>query len=197
MSAILHSLLPSFRLAASPTHSLNGFSLLEFVLVICLIGILLAVALTRLLPYIDEAERVAVLTLEGQIRNSLVTAAAQKIARGESASISMMNRSNPMELMLEVPGNYVGELGANGRTRVAPGHWFFDKKVRRLVYRPRQGFSFRADEDSVEQLEFEVRVAFADRDRDGVFNPSGDELYGVRLMRTAGSEWFDEGKAYP
>lgn len=190
MSALSHSLMPQ-------TESLHGFSLLELVLVICLIGILLAVALTRLLPYIDEAERVAVLTLEGQIRNSLVMAAAQRIARGEANSISSFNGTNPMSLMLEVPGNYLGELGPEGRTDAASGHWYFDSTIRRLVYQPRQGFSFRADDKPVEKLEFEVRVAFADRDGNGVFDPSADELHGVRLLRTAGGEWFNEGKAYP
>ena len=122
MSALSQNLLSPLRLAAPQTESLQGFSLFEFVVVICLIGILLAVAITRLLPYLDEAERVAVLTLEGQIRNTLVMAAAQRIARGQSASISALNGSNPMDLMLEVPGNYVGELDADlgtGRRRQA------------------------------------------------------------------------------
>ncbi len=43
-----------------------GFSLLELVVVIVIISILVGVALNRLLPYIDEAERVGVLTLGGQ-----------------------------------------------------------------------------------------------------------------------------------
>lgn len=181
----------------SPIRLAEGFSLLEFVVVICLIGILLVVAITRLLPYIDEAERVAVLTLEGQIRNSLVTAAAQRIARGQSTTISTMNGSNPMNLMLEVPGNYLGELDAADRASASPAHWFFDRAKRRLVYRPRQGFTFRNDENPVEQLEFEVRVAFADRNGNGAFEPGKDELYGVRLLRTAGGEWLNTGKGYP
>jgi len=194
---IAQNLLSPIRLAAPQTRNLQGFSLLEFVLVICLIGILLAVAITRLLPYIDEAERVAVLTLEGQIRNSLVMAAAQRIARGESTTIAAMNGSNPMDLMLEVPGNYLGELDAADLASASPAHWFFDLANRRLVYRPRQGFKYHSDENPVEQLEFEVRVAFADRDGNGAFEPSTDELHGVRLLRAAGAEWLDTGKGYP
>jgi len=179
-----------FRLTPPNTGSLQGFTLLEFVVVICLIGILLAVAITRLLPYTVEAERVAVLTLEGQIRSTLVMAAAQRIVRGETASIATLNNSNPMNLMLEVPDNYIGELGSAGPAD-SSGHWFFDLTKRRLVYRPRQGFTFRSDADPVEQLEFEVRVAFADRDGNSVFEPGTDELYGVRLLRVAGGEWLE------
>ena len=47
-------------------HS-GGFTFLELVAVIAIIGILLAIALNRLLPYIDEAERVGVLTLEREV----------------------------------------------------------------------------------------------------------------------------------
>ena len=108
-----------------------------------------------------------------------------------------MNASNPMGLMLEVPGNYLGALNVSEQRTVPAAHWYFDTKGRRLVYRPRKGFSFDSDKDVVEQLEFEVRVAFADRDRNGVFEPSKDELHGVRLLRSAGGEWFNKGKAYP
>ncbi|MGB5624359.1 MAG: type II secretion system protein, partial [Woeseiaceae bacterium] len=59
-----------------------GFSLLELIVVIALISTLIAVAVTRLLPYIDEAERVAVLRVEGQLRSSLMMEAAQRIVRG-------------------------------------------------------------------------------------------------------------------
>jgi prepilin-type N-terminal cleavage/methylation domain-containing protein len=198
MSAMSQNLLSPLRLAPSHTSNLQGFSLLEFVVVICLIGILLAVAIVRLVPFTVEAERVAVLTLEGQMRSTVMMAAAQRIARGESASIATLNGANPMDFMLEVPGNYIGELNSAGLATDSSGHWFFDVKKRRLVYRPRQGFTFRSAEDPVKQLEFEVRVAFADRDANGTFEPGTDELYGVRLLRAAGDEWLNTGeRAYP
>ena len=93
----------------------SGFSLLELVVVIVIIGILLAVALNRLLPYIDEAERVGVLTLESQIKSTLVTDAAKRIAGGRSASISELDGSTTD---LSEPGSFAllligfGLLGA-------------------------------------------------------------------------------------
>ncbi len=168
----------------------GGFSLLELVVVIAIIGILLAVAMTRLLPYIDEAERVGVLTLESQIRSALMTAAAKRIAGGKSASIVEFNGSNPINLMLEAPGNYVGELQRSDVSSVPRRHWYFDLNTRELVYRQGRPFGLGSERDTMESPAFEVRVAFEDRNQDGRFEPGRDELWGVRLHRVAGSEWL-------
>jgi hypothetical protein len=37
---------------------------------------------------------------------------------------------------------------------------------------------------------FEVRVAFADTNGNGVFEAQREELYGVRLQRVAGVQWL-------
>ncbi|MBT8109065.1 MAG: type II secretion system GspH family protein [Gammaproteobacteria bacterium] len=166
----------------------RGFSLLELVVVIAIIGVLLAVALDRLLPYIDEAERVGVVTFESQLQSALMVAAAKRIAGGRAASIVEFDRSNPLQLMLEAPGNYVGEL--RDAAGVPRRSWYFDLRTRRLVYHKGRPFGLRSDNDELEDPEFEVRVAYADRNSSGQFEPGADELWGVRLLRTAGAAWL-------
>jgi len=170
----------------------SGFSLLELLVVIALIGILLGVAITRLLPYLDEAERIGVLTLESQIRSSLMVAAAKHIAGGRMDDISELDGSNPIATMLEAPGNYVGELTTSQANSVPPGHWYFDVKTRRLVYRKGEPYSSIGDREHMDDPEFEVRVAFADNNGNGRFEAGRDDLYGVRLQRTAGADWLAE-----
>jgi len=175
------------------TRRQHAFTLLEMVIVVVLIGILLAVAISRLLPYLDEAERVSVLTLESQLKNTLVMEAAQRIVRGQSASIAELDGSNPMALLLEAPDSYLGERKSG--SRVPTRHWYFDSGRRRLVYKTGKPYAPNGDDQIREDPQFEVRVEFADRDADGVFNAQNDELYGVRLLRMAGTEWLTGGRS--
>jgi len=166
-----------------------GFSMLELTVVIIVIGVLIVVAITRLLPYLDEAERVAVLTVERQLKNSLVMEAAQRIARGQSASIAELEQINPMELLLEPPGTYAG-VYAGINSDLPARHWYFDTASKRLVYKTGKPYAPMVQDHTFEDPQFSVRVIFEDRDADGSFNAQNDELYGVRLLRIAGADWL-------
>ena len=169
----------------------RGFSLLELVVVIAIISILVAVALNRLLPYIDEAERVSVLRVEGQLRSTLVMEAAERIIRGQANSVTLLEGSNPFNLLAEPPKNYLGELLPGQQADAAARHWYFDAAERRLVYRRGEPFSLLTADQPRQDPAFEVRVAFADNDGNGFFDFGGDELYGVHFERVAGASWLE------
>lgn len=172
-----------------------GFTLLELVIVIAIISTLATVALQRLLPWMDEAERVAVLRVEGQLRSTLVMEAAQRIARGRSESITDLSGSNPVNFLLDPPNNYVGELDDGNPGSAPVRHWYFDGTTRRLVYRLGEPYAIGRSASAVDDPAFSVNVQFADRDGNGRFEASRDELYGVRLTRMAGAEWLERGWA--
>ncbi|MDH3589190.1 MAG: type II secretion system GspH family protein, partial [Gammaproteobacteria bacterium] len=65
----------------------TGFSMLELIVVIALIGILLVIALWKLAGYVREAERVGVLTLEGEMRNTLVLETAKRILNPDGPTV--------------------------------------------------------------------------------------------------------------
>lgn len=170
--------------------ALQGFSLLELVVVIALISMLIGIAVTRLLPYIDEAERVAVLRVEGQLRSSIAMEAAKRIVRGQSASISELDSSNPVKYLLEPPKNYVGERLQRDIDQVPKRRWYYEQDRQRLVYRLGAPFGLPVRDESLQDPAFVVRVAFADTNGNGIFEAQRDELYGVRLQRVAGMKWL-------
>ncbi len=176
-------------------RSSQGFSLLELVVVIVIIGILLVVAVNRLFPYLDEAERVAVLTVESQLKNTLVMEAAQRIVRGEAASIAELEYVNPMSLLLEAPANYLGS-GRAETAELPERRWYFNESTKRLIYKLGEPHSEAYRVHRFDDPEFEVRVFYEDRDADGIFNAASDELYGVRLLRIAGANWLAQGVQY-
>lgn len=174
----------------SRCSELRGFSLLELVVVIALIGTLIAVAAHRLLPYIDEAERVAVLRVEGQLRSSLMMEAAKRIVRGQSASLSDLEGTNPVKFLLEPPKNYVGERLQREIEQSPTRRWYYAQDGNRLIYRLGAPFGLPVHDESEEDPAFEIRVAFADTNGNGVFEAQREELYGVRLQRVAGDRWL-------
>ena len=177
------------NLVGNPQRT-RGFSLLELVVVIALISTLVAVAMNRLLPYIDEAERVAVLRVEGQLRSSLMMEAAQRIVRGQSATISALQGSNPVKFLLEPPKNYVGERLQREIDQLPTRRWYYEQDGHRLVYRLGAPFGLPVHDESAEDPAFEVQVAFADSNGNGLFEAQREEFYGVRLQRVAGSKWL-------
>jgi len=173
--------------------SAGGFSLLELVVVIALISTLVAVAVNRLLPYIDEAERVSVLRVEGQLRSSLMMEAAKRIVRGQFASLPELEGSNPVKFLLEPPKNYVGERLRRDIEQVPTRRWYYEQDGHRLVYRLGAPFGLPVHDESLQDPAFQVRIAFADANGNGIFEAQRDELYGVRLQRVAGMQWLSGG----
>ena len=116
--------------------------------------------------------------------------AAKRIANGRAASISEFDGINPMVLLLETPGNYIGEYSKPQPSSIHRRRWYFDRQTRRLVYRPGRPFGWLNDNEPIDSPEFEVQIAFEDRDGNGVFDPGRDAFSGVRLIRAAGAEWL-------
>lgn len=168
----------------APPDRCAGFSFLELVVVVALIGTLIAVAASKLVPYAAQAERVALARLEGQLRNVLVNEAALRIARGEAAQLAALDGANPMALVLEPPGTYLGEINAPTPAYLPVRSWHFDTASRRLVYRAGRGFEASAGGPAI--LEYVTRLVYEDRDGDGRYTHGADAFHGVRLLRVDG-----------
>jgi hypothetical protein len=112
----------------------GGYTRLEFALAVGVFGLLVAVLASRLLLYHEEAERVAAQQLIATLRTGLAVRSAQLAAEGQSEHLAALAGANPIALLSEKPGNYVGEFYAPDVLEMPKGQWFFDRADRTLVY---------------------------------------------------------------
>lgn len=139
-------------------HPRRGFTLLELVVVVCLVGILFTVAAERFLRYQELAEKAAMEATVASVRSALTMQAAARILKGGLASASGLADENPFDWLSQLPGGYLGPLYAPALTDVAKGTWHFDLKNKELVYRPLRTRYFIAGPDGSEWMRFRVIV---------------------------------------
>ena len=167
---------------------IRGFSSFEFVVVIVVIAILSGLLLVRVLPLIGQAERVAFLQTKQQIQSALLLEAAERVARGESATLASLSGVNPMQLLLEPPANYVGTDSQVG-VPLPRAIWYFDEAENLLIYRPGRQAEFDALEGPPDHIEMRVSFVYRDRDSDGAFNASVDHFDGLKFESVHAYSW--------
>jgi prepilin-type N-terminal cleavage/methylation domain-containing protein len=169
----------------------RGFSLLELVVVVCAVAILVGLALDRLLPLVGRAQRAAFLQVRSDLNSALLLEAAERITRGEAATLPALAATNPMTLLLTPPANYVGSLEWPDEAEIPRASWYYDERLGRLVYRVGRFTRFAAGSGPAELIELEVEFVYQDRDGDGVFAAAGDRFDGLRLKPVHAFDWPD------
>ncbi len=165
--------------------SVQGLTLIIVLVVLILVGILAGFALQRLLPLIGKAEAVAFATVVNQLENALLLETAKRIAGGKGASVTTLADTNPMQLMLRPPDNYIGELHTTATESLPRRSWHYDLSRDTLVYRIGALDRFQQAEQALARIEFRVSVAFDDRNGDRRYQPRLDDFGGIRLQPQA------------
>jgi general secretion pathway protein G len=172
-----------------PDRLVRGFSLLELVVVIVIISILLTVAVSRLLALQVDAERVAMETVAGTLRSAIGIKVAEHIVRHDVAGLKGLEGSNPMDRLAELPRNYLGELDGPDLSRLEDGNWYFDSRSRVLVYLVRNKGFFTSGLGDPPRAGFAIRLVYADRNGNGVFDQGVDSIEGLRLVAVSPYAW--------
>ena len=170
-------------------HCNRGFSLLELVIVIVIISVLLVLAVSRLLALQVDAERVTMETVAGTLRSAVGMKVAQSIVRSKVADLKAFEGSNPMDLLAEVPRNYLGEQDGVDPATLEDGNWYFDKRAKSLVYLVRNKGFFSGGLSNPPRAGFAVRLVYSDRNGNGVFDQGKDEIEGLRLSPVEKYSW--------
>lgn len=119
----------------------QGFTLIELTVVVCVIGLLAFFALDRLGALQEAAEEAAAERNLGALKAALMVRSAAIAGSNRWQELVGLQRSNPFNLLDEVPGNYAGEM----ELPPEPGFWSYSPKEQAVTYSVRHGVTFRGD----------------------------------------------------
>jgi len=104
----------------------------DFAVTLCVIGMLA----TWLLHYLNQAqaevEKIILNTELNNLRLGMAETWIHKSVTNQPVNIEALKGSNPMRLIAEWPGNYMGELAQAPKTSKAI--WYFDTRKKQLIY---------------------------------------------------------------
>ena len=157
----------------------SGFSLIEFVVVLVVIGIISAVLLDRIKFYQEQAEKTTMEATAAAIQAAMHLRLAGYLAEGKNGEeIERLTNQNPIEWLARKPENYVGVFDRTAAADVPEGNWYFDLSDRTLVYRVRYGRAFVPDTDGLMEVRYRARVEYGRLEK-------GSSLIGIKLAEFA------------
>jgi len=157
----------------------RGFSLIEFTVVLVIIGVIAAILLDRIKFYQEQAEKAAMEATASVVQAALHLRIAGYIAAGKSADeIQGLARQNPMEWLARRPDNYAGAFDRIGADELPAGTWYFDLSDGTLVYRVRYGHAFLTENDGPGEVRYRARVEYGRLEK-------GSSLIGLRVAEFA------------
>lgn len=138
-----------------------GASLLEVMLVVALVLVFILLASERILQLRQTAEQVGVEHTIGTLRSALGSQMAATVVQQGMAGLLALDGSNPMELLEQLPVNYLGARDQAPEPH-PPGSWYFDRAQQELIYRARYPARlYISDAPQSEQIRLRLRVYYA------------------------------------
>lgn len=146
----------------------RGFTLIELVVVVCVVALLFGVALERLLRFQELAERAAMEQNVAAINVALTMKFAALVAAGRGQAIEKEVGANPVELLARPPQNYLGALFAPPPDLLPAKSWYYDRQSGDLVYVPGRTRYLSEPPDATQGLRFHVALIEPARKAQGV-----------------------------
>lgn len=114
----------------------RGFTLIELIIVICVVALLFGIALDRLLRYQELGERAALQQNVAALNTALALRFAAYVVMGAPQRIAEEVGRNPVQLLARPPENYLGEFTSADPQTLSRPCWYFDGAAGDLVYLP-------------------------------------------------------------
>ncbi len=113
---------------------MRGFSIFELILYLLISSIIFSISMRRFEQYPADAERANFLSILGQLKSAVTLQMMNGIAEGRFGDMGGFENSNPMDLMLETPTNYMGTFSLVDEGSMPRRTWYFDSYNGHLVY---------------------------------------------------------------
>jgi len=146
-------------------RSSPGFTLVELIVVVCIVALCVVLLLERLRFYQEAAEKAAMEYNVGVVKSALQLRVAALLIRGEERKIESLARDNPIDWLMDPPPGYRGEFRAP-QPAVPRGSWYFDATRNELVYVPDLDAHLERLADGNKRLRFRVRLDFEPTESD-------------------------------
>jgi len=165
----------------------SGLTLIELIVVICIIGVSGALLLDRLRFYQEAVEKALMEYTVGVLKSALQLRVAAMLVNGEERNIESLARSNPVEWLTEAPRGYRGEFRA-AHPEVPRGSWYFDATASELVYVPDLDWHLGRLADGSKRLRCRVELGFEPAKPDTAGKARA--LTGIRIVPVMEYRWF-------
>ena len=137
-----------------------GFTLLELIVVVCIVAVIAGILLNRLRVYEEAAEKAAMQQTAAAIKSALQMRVASYMISGRDNQIENLRSENPVSWLQEKPAGYAGEFYADAYARVRPGSWYFDLTRREFIYVVNLGDNFKPGPDARKWVRYRVSIEY-------------------------------------
>lgn len=174
----------------------RGFTLLELVIVIIIVVSLFSIAIDKLLKLEVQAEKASMQQVLGQMKSGLGLNMSDYIAKDNIKGMKVLINSNPMDLLIEPPHNYQGEIKGEISAQtddLKPSSWYFRKSDGVLFYVVDNIEYFHTNNSEKYLAKFKIRAVYDDNNNNKRFD-ARDTLKGLRLEAINDYRWLREPK---
>ena len=176
-----------FSIARKCSERQAGFTLLELMVVACVVGVLAMFLLNRVQFYQRAAEKVAMEQVVGALQSALDLRFAALITKERLDIASDLAERNPFDWLVRKPPNYDGAY-FNEPEDIKSGHWYFDLNERTVIYLVHNGGL--KTEKTPPQLKFKVKVVSGGEDFPEKYGSiAGKTVEGVVLEQIVPYSW--------